>query len=60
MDLFFRPGHIFDDNPLYDVRLPYSGEIPPPGYILYQDSISYVHLGTNPFLPRPIYNYYSY
>jgi len=60
MDTFFSRGGLFDDDAFNDIRIPYAGEIPPLGYTLYQDSITYVHLDSNPFMYHPIYNYYPW
>jgi hypothetical protein len=60
MDVFFGPGGIFDDDPLYDFRIPYAGEVPPPGYTLYQDTITHVHLGPTRIIYPSTYPFYPY
>lgn len=60
MDTFFGPGTIFHDDIVYDIRLPYSGQIPPPGYILFHDSVTYYSPTPSPFMNPPIYDYHLY
>lgn len=60
MDTFFGPGTIFNDDPFYDTRIPYAGEIPPPGYTLIHDSITYFSRASTPFMNPPLYTYYSW
>jgi hypothetical protein len=59
MDTFFGPGGMFNDNPFFDIRIPYAGQIPPPGYTLFQDSITYFSpTPWEPFMYPPIYSSY--
>jgi len=37
MDTFFGPGGVLNDDPFYDIRIPYAGQIPPLGYTLFHD-----------------------
>jgi hypothetical protein len=60
MDTFTRPGGIFDDNPFFDFRIPYDGDIPPPGYTLFQDSITHLHLGPTPIMYPQGYPFYGW
>lgn len=58
MDVFFRPDGVLNYDPFYDIRMPYFGPYPPPGYTLYQDSIVHVRLNSGQLLPPPLYNLY--
>jgi hypothetical protein len=60
MDTFFGPGGVLNDDPFYDIRIPYAGQIPPLGYTLFHDSITYVSHDSNPFMYPPIYDYYQW
>ena len=58
MDMFRRFGQIFKDDHFTNVQIPYAGELPPPGYTLYQEALTYVQLCPDPYANQPIYNYY--
>jgi hypothetical protein len=58
MDIFFGPNGVLNSNPFFDIRIPYYGSIPPPGYTLVHDSIVYIHNNATPVFYPPIYNYY--
>jgi len=60
MDTFFGPSGVFNDDPFYDIRIPYAAQIPPPGYTLFHDSIIYVSHDSKPFMYPPIYDYYQW
>ena len=57
MDAFFSPGGIFHESRMDEVRIPYAGELPPPGFTLVQDSI--VHVQLDPRLRSP-YDYFPW
>jgi hypothetical protein len=50
MDHFFQPGRVLHADPNNDIRIPFQGQIPPPGYTLFEDSI--VHVRYDPFSNR--------
>ena len=57
MDVFFAPGGIFHEPRMDELRIPFAGALPPPGFTLVQDSIFHVQL--DPRL-QSSYGYFSW
>lgn len=59
MDSFFQPGGIFGDSYSYpyNIRIPYAGQIPPPGFTLVHDSINHVQLFPAPYVVGHVESY---
>jgi len=60
MDKIFGPGGTLQDDPFNDIRIPYAGQLPPPGYTLFHDSLTYFSHDSNPFICGSPLDYYRW